>query len=76
MPTSVRGKFVLHSFMAAKQDSIIDTCDATILKSSDFQGQGGNFTSASYQRLPLTEEHYSGKSTTSELYIEEKLSFP
>lgn len=76
MPTSVRGEFVLHSFMAANQDSVIETCEIQLLRSSDFQGQGGGFTSASYQRLPLTEERYSGKSTTSELYIEEKITFP
>ncbi|RLC09435.1 MAG: hypothetical protein DRI24_21780 [Deltaproteobacteria bacterium] len=76
MPTSVKGRFVLHSFMASQQDSVIETCDAEILRSGDFRGQGGNFTSASYQRLPLTEERYSGKSTTNELYIEEKINFP
>jgi hypothetical protein len=62
--------------MAANQASYIETCDAVILRSGDFQGQGGNFTSASYQRLPLTEERYSGKATTGESYIEEKITFP
>jgi len=75
MPIESKGDFVLHSFMAANTDSYIETCDAEILRSRNFQGQGGGFTSASYQRLPLSEERYSGKATTGEAYIEEKITF-
>lgn len=75
MPTSELGKFVLHSFMAEEQDIIMDTCDSTIVKSNEFRGQGGTLTSANYSRLPLSEERYSGKITSSELYTEEKDSF-
>jgi len=75
MPTATRGHFVLHSFMAANQDTTIDTCTDTIVNSGNFKGQGGDLTAANYSRLPLTEERYSGKTTSSELYIEEKISF-
>jgi len=71
MPTSQRGEFVLHSFMAARNTVNIQSCIETIKKSGDFQGQGGTFTSASYSRIPISEERYKGKESTSERFVSE-----
>lgn len=71
MPTSNPSHFVLHSFMAAVQELKINTCLATLKTSRSFRGQGGGFTSASYSRLPLSEEYYSGKEVANEIYHDE-----
>lgn len=76
MPTSNRGRFVLHSFMAERQQIDIETCEDRLVASTAFRGQGGNLTAAQFSRLPLSEERYNSKLTNTELYIEEKITFP
>lgn len=74
MPIKTVGFFVLHTFMAATQDSIIETCTDTIPRSSEFSGQGGNYQSASFSRLPVSAgstELFRGKTTEKDLYGEE-----
>ncbi len=71
MPTAVKGEFVIHSFKALMSDVIVDNCIDTLPSSIDFQGQGGDFLSASYTRLPLSEERYKGKINNSGEYVEE-----
>jgi len=72
IPISSSNQFVLHSFMAELKVTDIDTCTSSALSSSQFRGQGGSYTSASYSRLPLAggdlfREELSGN----ELYVEE-----
>ncbi len=69
-PTNT-GDFRLHSFMAARQTVQIQSCIEDIKKSKDFQGQGGSFVSASYSRIPITEERYKGKESSSERIVQE-----
>lgn len=78
MPTSTKGHFVLHSFMAERQQIDIETCESDLVRSSAFRGQAGDggLYAAQYSRLPLSEERYSSKITNSPLYIEEKITFP
>ena len=71
MPTSTPSRFVLQSFMASVQETDIETCITDIKSSSSFRGQGGGFMSASYSRLPLSEERYSGKVVANEVYHDE-----
>jgi len=72
MPTSTRGHFVLHTFMAALQDSDIETCTDELPSSSDFVGQGGNLTSANFSRLPIGGGGlFQGKTSDVETYDEE-----
>jgi len=72
MPTSVRGEFVLHTFMAVYNDIIIDTCTTTLPTSSQFRGQGGNFMSASFTQLPYKGGiHFQGKTVENDVFISE-----
>lgn len=71
MPTSTPGQFVLHSFMALLSNAYIDNCASVLPSSSEFQGQGGGYTSANYSRLPLSEERFKGKITAQGAYVDE-----
>ena len=74
MPTQSQGHFVLHTFKAATQDSIIESCTSEILRSDKFAGQGGTYTAANYSRLPVSVEGaalFSGKLTEKDLFGEE-----
>lgn len=72
MPISEKGSFVIHSFKAERQVQNIYTCAYELLASSDFRGQGGNFTAASYTRLPVIGQSiYKASETENPKYIEE-----
>ena len=74
MPTTTEGHFVLQTFLAATQDDIIDSCTSVIPKSNEFTGQGGNYQSASFSRLPVSDngvELFRGKITEQDLFGEE-----
>lgn len=76
MPTKTPGHFVFHTFKAATNDSIIETCTATIPRSDEFVGQGktDGYQSASFARLPISangKELFRGKTTKKDLYDEE-----
>jgi len=72
MPTSIQGEFVLHTFMADLQDSIIETCTDDLPSSSDVVGQGGNLTSANFSRLPIGNDAlFQGKTSDTVTYDEE-----
>ncbi len=78
MPTATVGYFVLHTFMAATQDSIIETCTSTIPRSNEFvgAGYGGKYQSASFSRLPVSttsSELFRGKTTEKDLFGEENV---
>jgi len=72
MPTSSPGVFVLHSFMATLSSVYIDDCASSLPSSSQFQGQSsGGYLSASYSRLPLSEERFKGKINEGPAYVSE-----
>ena len=76
MPTSRSGHFVLHTFMAATNDSIIESCTDVLPRSSDFigNGAGGTLQSASFSRLPVSSAGaalFRGQYSEKELYDEE-----
>lgn len=72
MPTSIRGEFVLHTFMAAYNDVSINTCTTSLPSSSEFRGQGGNFMNASFSQLPYKGgTHFQGKVVENEIFISE-----
>lgn len=74
MPTSIPGQFVFHTFMATTQNSVIDTCTTVIPKSYQFSGQGGNYITASFSRLPVSTvgaELFKGKTTDKNIYGDE-----
>jgi len=73
MPTATLGNFVLHSFMASISEVRVDNCIASLPSSSDFRGQGGSYMSASYSRLPLSEERFKGKINDSGAYVDEHM---
>lgn len=72
MPTQQLGSFVLHSFMAAKSETIPELCIKDLPSSSSFQGQGADLTSANYSSLPLKGgEYFRGQKSIKETYVEE-----
>lgn len=72
MPKSDSGTFVIHSFMAEKQEQSITTCESTVLASSDFRGQGGEFSSANYTRIPVKGVSiYKASESNNSKYVEE-----
>ena len=71
MPISSSGPFVLHSFMAEKHDVEIDECSSSILGSRNFRGQGGSYISASYSRLPVSDERFRSEESIGPGYVSE-----
>ena len=71
MPVSTKGNFVLHSVMALLSNVYIDQCAASLPQSTDFRGQGGDYMSASFSRLSLSEERFKGKINDSGRYVDE-----
>lgn len=66
------GTFVLHSFMAAYNNVLINTCTTELKSSGEFRGQGGQYSSASYSQLPFkTGKYFQSKAATNEVYKEE-----
>ena len=58
MPTKHIGNFVVHTFYGQVETLTQAPCTDSLLESSEFKGQGGDYTSASFAKLPLTEERY------------------
>jgi len=72
MPTSSAGNFVLHTFMAVTNDVVIETCTSSLPSSSEFQGQGGNLSSASFSQLPIKGGNdFKGTTVNKDTYVEE-----
>lgn len=66
------GSFVLHTFMAEKLEFDIIAYTTNLKKSSDFRGQGGEFISASYNRLQDGSGNaFQGKLERNPTYIDE-----
>jgi hypothetical protein len=72
-PMPALGKFVLHTFKAELSDIFIYPCTAELPGSEQFRGQGGNYMSASFSRLPNVGGNlFQGKIVHSPNYIEER----
>ena len=72
MPIKGQGMFVLHTFMAEKNDIDIIACTTSLPGSSEFRGQGGNIMSASFSRLNAKGgEHFQGKVVYAPTYVDE-----
>ena len=69
--TPGEGSYIVHTFMAEVGDVTSQTCETEIASSSDFRGQGGNFTSATYNRLPISGKYYSSTKVSNISYVEE-----
>jgi len=74
-PMSVGGRgdgdFVLHSFMASSYTTDAILCTQDLPACSDFRGQQGNLTSASFSALPLPGGYFKGEQSDAELFKEE-----
>lgn len=71
MPTG-NGNFKLHTFMAEKIKFTNYMCKTGLPSSSDFRGNGGDYSSAQFNRLGIVgEDLYSGKVTFPAEYINE-----
>lgn len=74
MPINRPGEFVLHTFMAATSEVIIESCTPNLPRTEEFSGHGGRLQSASYSRLPVSangQELFRGQSTEKDLYGDE-----
>jgi hypothetical protein len=72
-PMPAIGKFVLHTFKAELSDIDIYACTDELPGSTEFRGQGGNYISGSFNRLPHRDGNlFQGKVTHSPTYIEER----
>jgi len=73
MPTKDAGRFVLHTFMAEKTEVDIVACTSSLPGSSDFRGQGGDYTSANFSRLGVKGGNvFSGKKMYQPTFVEEE----
>jgi len=63
MPTRHLGNFVIHTFYGQAETLTSEPCTPNLLSSNEFKGQGGQYTSANFSRLPLTEERYKKSSS-------------
>jgi len=72
MPTEIQGRFVLHTFMAEKSQVDFYAYTTSVVGSSQFRGQGGNYMSANYSRL-LDEsgDVFSGKVVHNPDFVDE-----
>lgn len=66
------GSFVLHTFMAEKNDVTVFLCTDSLPASSEFRGQGGDLISANFNRLlNVAGETFNGQQVGNPEYIEE-----
>lgn len=71
MPIGNR-QFKLHTFMAEKNTLDLIVYTTNLPESSQFRGQGGNYMSASYSRLPdIGGRSFSGKIVHETRYVDE-----
>lgn len=72
MPTQRGGSFVLHTFMAEKNQIDVVACTESLPGSRDFRGQGGNMISANFSRLGAKGGNvFSGKITYYPTFVDE-----
>ena len=72
MPTEGGTDFIIHSFMALRSTSEMDSCATDLPASNEFMGQGGVLVSASYTKLPLSGGAvFKGKKSDNGAYVEE-----
>jgi hypothetical protein len=72
MPVEGSNNFKYHTFMAEKYEVWNYLATQTLPRSSDFRGQGGNLTSASFSRVSdNTGKIFSGRKVFSPTIIEE-----
>ena len=71
MPIGNR-RFILHTFMAEKNDIDLIVYTETLPGSEQFRGQGGNYMSASFSRLAdIGGRSFSGKIVHEIEYVDE-----
>jgi hypothetical protein len=71
-PINVQGNFVLHTFMKEKVEVEVISCTENLPPASDFRGQGGEYTSASFRQLGSKGGGvFSGKKVKSPEFIDE-----
>lgn len=71
MPVGSR-RFILHTFMAEKNDVDLILYTETLPGSDQFRGQGGTYMSANFSRLAnIGGQSFSGKIVHDVEYIEE-----
>lgn len=70
--SSYAGQFVLHTFGAEASDVDIFDCTTSLPASSEFKGQGGNLTSASFSRIgEKSGEYFQGRQVYAPDYVDE-----
>ena len=71
MPIGSR-RFILHTFMAEKNDLDLIVYTHTLPRSDEFRGQGGTYMDATFSRLPdIGGKSFQGKITHETKYVEE-----
>lgn len=71
MPIGNR-RFIVHTFMAEKNDIDLIVYTETLPGSDQFRGQGGDYMSASFSRLPdIGGGSFSGKIVHEIEYVDE-----
>jgi len=71
MPIGGR-RFILHTFMAEKNDLDLIVYTTTLPGSDEFRGQGGDYMSASFSRLAdIGGRSFSGKIVHGVEYVDE-----
>ena len=71
---AIPGKVFIQTFMAEHNEIIVHEATQTLLKSGDMAGQGGDYISANYTRLPYLlngEQVFSGKEVKKPDYLDE-----
>ncbi|MHA1833661.1 MAG: hypothetical protein ACTSV7_06680 [Candidatus Baldrarchaeia archaeon] len=72
-PMPALGKFVLHTFKAELSDIFIYPCTTELPGSNQFRGQGGDYMSANFSRLPhIGGQLFQGKIVNAPDDIEER----
>lgn len=71
MPVGDR-RFIVHTFMAEKNEIDFIPYTQTLPQSTEFRGQGGDYMSASFSRLPdIGGKSFQGKIVGPTQYIKE-----
>jgi hypothetical protein len=72
-PMPISGGFLLHTFMAEVNDTVMFACTTSLPGSEQFRGQGGNMMSANFSRLGSRGgDVFSGKIVYAPTYVEEE----
>jgi len=70
------GHFIMHTFMAEETEITNYIYTTELLESTEFRGQGGNLTSATFNRInDVSGSLFTGSATHNPKYVDEDVIY-